>query len=347
MKTIVYTCPFVPAEWIAAHGLRPSRILPGATTAPGAAAGTCPYAHAFLDEVSAPPSADAVVVTTVCDQMRRGAERIARYASVFLMNVPATWQTAAPQRLYADEVRRLGLFLTRLGGTPPSMDALAETMRRYDAARSRLRAARGCLSPRRYSEAIAEFHRAGGADFVPPPEAASPGAAPRGSGRRKARGVPLAIVGGPLRGSDFGVFDQIEECGGQVVLDATESGELSLPAPMDRRRVGEDPLAELASMYFGQIPHPFRRPNSQLYQWLGRELAQRGARGILFRRYVWCDLWHAELQRMKEWTALGVADLDVTDTANTVIRTSERIGSLIEMLTAGAGEKQRMTNKEP
>ena len=26
MKTIAYSSPFVPAEWIAAHGLRPQRL---------------------------------------------------------------------------------------------------------------------------------------------------------------------------------------------------------------------------------------------------------------------------------------------------------------------------------
>ena len=35
------------------------------------------------------------------------------------------------------------------------------------------------------------------------------------------------------------------------------------------------------------------------------------ARESLFRRYVWCDLWHAELQRMKEWSPVPVLEIDV------------------------------------
>ena len=90
--------------------------------------------------------------------------------------------------------------------------------------------------------------------------------------------------------------------GGRVVLDATEGGQRTMPRRFDPARVASDPLQELADAYFDGIPDAFRRPNSRLYEWLGRELAARHVQGIIFRRYLWCDLWHAELQRLKQWS---------------------------------------------
>ena len=139
--TVAYSCPFVPAEWIAAHGLTPRRIQPRAACRPGRPAppeGVCPYAHAFLGALQDDP-AQAVVFTTVCDQMRRAAECAPPGKAAFLMHVPATWQTAAAQRLYADELKRLGGFLVRLGGASPDAGTLAAVMREYNARRSALR----------------------------------------------------------------------------------------------------------------------------------------------------------------------------------------------------------------
>ncbi|MFH1717717.1 MAG: 2-hydroxyacyl-CoA dehydratase family protein, partial [Planctomycetota bacterium] len=116
MKTIIYTCPYVPAEWIAAHGLRASRLLlNGADSALGLARieGICPYVRSFIGEVMGNTHAGAVVVTTVCDQMRRGFDILTARCELpgFLMNVPSTWQSPAAQKLYMDELKRLGRFL--------------------------------------------------------------------------------------------------------------------------------------------------------------------------------------------------------------------------------------------
>jgi len=324
MKTIVYVCPFVPAEWIAAHGLRPRRLLldssKGSSPA-GITSGVCPFARAFVNRVSGESEADAVVVTTVCDQMRRAAELIARDSALraFLMNVPTTWQTAAAQKLYIAEVRRLGGFMVRLGGKAPSAQELAEVMREYDAARSAVRAARGQLSSRQYSEAIAVFNR----DGAPP-------AASLRSGR-EARGVPLALLGGPLLASQFVIFDFVERAGGYIALDATETGERTMPSPFDRRLLRDNPLVELTNAYFGSIPDAFRRPNSQLYIWLRKEIGKRGVRGIIFQRYLWCDTWHAEVQRIREWAQMPLLDLDVGD-EDAEDRTASRIQSFLAML---------------
>ena len=319
MSKVVYSCSFVPAEWIAAHGLQPSRIMPRAASDPSA--GMCPYAASFVNEATSSDEAQAVVMTTVCDQMRRAAELVSRdcRVPVFLMHVPATWETAAAHRFYVSELERLGRFLERLGGTPPSMKALAAVMDEYDSMRAKLRAARGGLTARRYAEALAAFHRYGTVEVDE-----LPASNPRS-------GVPLALVGGPLLVHHLDLFDLVETAGGHIVLDASSSGDRTMPAPFDRRRLADDPLLELADKYFGGIPDAFRRPNSELYRWLDHELEQRGVRGIVFQHYTWCDIWHAEAQRMKEWADVPMLILDADDSAVIEGHTVSRIESFLEM----------------
>jgi benzoyl-CoA reductase/2-hydroxyglutaryl-CoA dehydratase subunit BcrC/BadD/HgdB len=329
MKRIIYSCPYVPAEWIAAHGLQPSRIIPdpAKSASPiGAVEGLCPYVRAFLNEAINDKRACGVVVTTVCDQMRRGFDVLTRQCNIasFLMNVPRTWQTFAAQKLYLDELGRLSRFLVGLGGNSPTPDALAEVMLEYDAARASILAGRGSISARQYAEAIAALGRNG-------PDLRANALA--GTGPLN-EGVPLAIIGGPLTRGGFDIFDIVEQSGGKIVLDATETGERGMCGPFDRRRLHENPLTELANAYFGGIQDASRRPNSELYRWLGHGLAARAVRGIIFRRYVWCDTWHAELQRLKEWTDLSVLDVDVAgDTDTERRRWQNRIRAFLEMLT--------------
>jgi len=343
MKTIIYTCPYVPAEWIAAHGLHANRLLLGRVDSgfsPARAEGVCPYVRSFIGEVMNNKGADGVVVTTVCDQMRRAFDIIVRHCDipVFLMNVPSTWQTLAAQKLYVDELKRLSGFLVGLGGKSPSKDTLAQTMLDYDDTRTSVRLAREHLSARRFAEAIAAGGSFKGEAF---------GDGSSGSGHpqpiRQAQGsaaleaatlrVPLAIVGGPLMRADLDLFDMIEQSGGRVVLDATETGERGMCPKFDRRRLREDPLPELAHAYFAGIPDASRRPNNELYRWLKRELADRAVRGIIFRRYVWCDLWHAELGRLKDWSDLPVLDIDSAgDNAMDLPRIQNRIRAFLEML---------------
>ena len=323
MKTILYTCPFVPPEWIAAHGLSPMRITPAAAAVPrsGLTAGVCPFAGAFMAAACA-TAAGGIIVTTVCDQMRRAAELIGRdsAAPVFLMNVPATWQTPAAAGLYRRELERLAQYLVALGGRAPSHEELAETMLRYDRMRADLRAAAGRLSPRGYCEATAELYRSGEL-----PDDGGPAAPER-------TGTPLAIVGGPMRREDFEVFDLIEQVGGRIVLDATASGEMTMPRPFDRRRIRDDPVGELVDAYFGCIPHAMRRPNSQFYEYLRRELPACGARGVLYRHHTWCDTWHAEAKRLADWCPVPVLDLAVGDDSLDPGATATRIQAFMEML---------------
>ena len=328
MKTIIYTCPYVPAEWIAAHSLHASRLLldhVDSATMFIRTEGVCPFVRSFISEVMRNKGAGGVVVTTVCDQMRRAFDILVRKCELpaFLMNVPNTWQNLESQKLYIDELRRLSRFLSRLGGKSPSNNTLTKIMLEYDAARASILTAREYLSARQHAEAIAAFGRGGPDQTIN-----------RGTGTEpQTDGVPLAMVGGPLLRQDFDLFDMIEQSGGRIVLDATETGERGMCGPFDRRRLGDDPLMELADAYFGGIQDASRRPNSELYKWLQRELASREVKGIIFHRYLWCDMWHAELRRLKDWTDLPVLDIDTAgDNETDEYRTANRIRAFMEML---------------
>lgn len=338
MKTVAYTCPFVPAEWIAAHGLRPMRIVPRSDSAAASAlpaAGVCTYIRAFAGTLCREVDAAAFVVTTRCDGMRRIAEIVERRTGrpTFLLTVPATWQSPAGGRLFRDELERLGRFLIRVGGVPGARERIASVALEFDAARAALRAAGERLPARAFAEAIVAFGRDPyGSVLAPTDEAACVAGAPPGE-RETARGVPLAVVGGPMWHDDLGMFDIVRDAGGRVVLNATETGERTFPGAFDRRRVREDPLGELVDAYFGSIPDPFRRPDHTFHEWLRREVDARGVRGVILYRHVWCDTWHAERPVLRERVPVAWLDAEVGDDAGSARdRLRTRIEAFLESL---------------
>jgi benzoyl-CoA reductase/2-hydroxyglutaryl-CoA dehydratase subunit BcrC/BadD/HgdB len=290
--------------------------------------GVCPYAAAILEAAAAGIPAAAVVLATTCDQVRRIADLVGRDAHLpmFLLNVPATWQTPAARALYAEEIERLGRFLLSLGGVRPTAGQLTEVMLRYQRARTVAVAARNRMPARRFAETLIAARSSGQAPSEPVEHCAA-----ADSGGPPGR-VPLALLGGPLVRQDYDLFDLVERAGGSIVLDASEGGCRTLPAPFDTRQMAADPLTALGAAYFG-IPDVFRRPNDPLHQWLGRELPAHGVRGIIFRRYVWCDLWHAELHRLKQSSPVPLLEIDVADDDRPVAsRTEARIEAFLEML---------------
>jgi hypothetical protein len=140
----------------------------------------------------------------------------------------------------------------------------------------------------------------------------------------------LALVGGPMMKEDGWLFDFVAAHGGRIVLDATETGELGLAPPLDRRRLREQPFDEIAQAYFAGVQHPARRPNSEFYRYLKGRLEASRAAAILLRRHTWCDTWHVEAQRLREWSGLPVAEIDAADVPSRT-RCESRILPLLEM----------------
>jgi len=329
MKTVLYTCPHVPPEWIAAHGLKPRRFRPSdARSASGLAggAGVCPYARDVLRAIEVARVTEAtaagVILTTVCDQTRRAAELLPDSSScpVFLLNVPTTRDTPAAHRIYLAELQRLGHFLDSVGGREPSDRDLADTMLTYDRARSSLKECRRQLSGVRYNALLTEFDEQG------------PAVSFSLAADRPTDAVRLALVGGPLWAEDDELFEIIDNLGGDVVLDATAGGELVMPEPYNRSRLTERPLEEMARVY-GRIPDVFRRPNSDLFDWLEHALAARNVQGIVFRNCLWCDSWLAELARVRDRLGLPVLHLDVDGATPTCRdRITGRLQAFLEVL---------------
>ncbi|MEN6519866.1 MAG: 2-hydroxyacyl-CoA dehydratase family protein [Armatimonadota bacterium] len=318
---IIYSCPFIPAEWIAAHGLLPSRISAGSSTLK-LGPGVCPYACSFAGAAIEEKTAAGVIVTTACDQMRRIYDVITENTdlSAFLMHVPHTWQTVEAQRLYISELKRLGDFLIELGGNTPTPDILRQTMIEYNDNRAALRDLQGSLSPRDWALRLSEFNRTGKFDQAIQDTKYTPS------------GVPVALVGGPIPANQCDIYDFIESAGGYVSLDATETGERTLPAPFDRRLLKENPVSALIDSYFNTIYDAFRRPNNELFKWLKLKLTERGVRGIILRRYLWCDNWNAEAYRLKEWSGLPFTQIDANDDGTVDVRTSSRIQAFMESI---------------
>ena len=324
---VFYTSPWVPPEWIKAHGLEPRGIWlvrDFACEPLPLAAGVCAFANAAVRPAER-QTERAVVFTTHCDQLRRGFDAIPGTAQprVFLFNLPATWQTPVAERIYSDELRRLSRFLVGLGGQAPAASALVEIIRQYGQARQRLLEAAPWCPARAYAEAVARFHLDGSVHL--PPEA----------GDRRAPGassIPLALVGGPLPQSQMPLLDAIERAGGRVVLNATEAGERSLsPAfPLDDAPPGAALVDALAHRCLANCIDVFQRPNTRLYDWLRERLTARQARGIVLWHYVGCDLWRAEAQPMREAFGLPVLLLDADEAAPN--RSTNRLEAFLESL---------------
>jgi benzoyl-CoA reductase/2-hydroxyglutaryl-CoA dehydratase subunit BcrC/BadD/HgdB len=337
---VFHSSPWVPPEWIAAHGFQPRGAwcsprldLPSAALAEG----VCAFAGGVLRLAEAHPEA-GIVLTTHCDQLRRGFDALndATGKRTFLFNLPATWQTPTARRLYQSELERLGRFLVKLGGAAPDRLRLEQVFQAYDQTRRHLRAAAETCSGRRLMELLAHFHWTGEAKPCSETESGTDG-------------VPLALVGGPLPPSHWGLLEQIERAGGRIVLDGTEAGERSLlpqirlerPAQAgDRQTTTDPPLPggeagggeSLAQAYFDAMTDVFQRPNTRLYDWLRVRLAARRVRGLVLWHYVGCDLWRAEAQSLREGLGLPVLLLDADETAAASARSAGRIAAFVECL---------------
>ncbi|HLA84246.1 MAG TPA: 2-hydroxyacyl-CoA dehydratase family protein [Thermoguttaceae bacterium] len=325
MKTVAYCHPLVPSEWIESHGLRAAWLVPHdveAAAEAGPLTGTCPFARAVGDTLASPDEVGLgaeplAVLTTTCDQMRRmsGILDETRPGDVFLLNVPSTRQSPASREYYANELRRLGRWLVARGGQSPSAERLANAMRRQDAAREAFRRGERPADAPTWCNPVAmeftvEAGRNGGAD-----------------------GVVLGLIGGPLRRRDLAVARCVRAAGGRIVLDATTGGVDLLPAAFDPTTLARDPFDELVRAYFDELPAVFDRPNDRLHAWIARRVAERGVRGLLCLRHVWCDLWHAALPRLKETAGVPILDIDLGDELRGgESRLAERIEAMIESL---------------
>ena len=292
---VFLTSPWIPEEWVRAHGLEPRGIWSAEEFrrgAPPLSAGVCAFAEMAV-RFAETQSDSAVIFTTSCDQLRRGFDAATLHSPcrAFLFNLPAT-QTPAAKQIYRAELERLGQFLSELGGSAPTPEILRREMLQAGEARRRL-----LETP-----------------------SISPG-----------NQVPLALVGGPVSATDRNLFDAIETAGGRVVLDATENGERGLCPQLDPN-AGGNPFDALVNGYFENIVDVFQRPNTRLYTWLKPRLLSRGVRGIVLWHFTGCDLWRGEMQTLREMFDLPVLLLEAGAETGASPRDVNRLQAFVETL---------------
>jgi benzoyl-CoA reductase/2-hydroxyglutaryl-CoA dehydratase subunit BcrC/BadD/HgdB len=289
MKRVLTYSSYVPEAWVSAHGCELVRFRPQGGVPHDCVArveGLCPYTQAWVSDVLSPEKADAIVMTTCCDQMRRAFEVVSRHADLpcFLLNLPHVWQTDSAFQSYQDELRRLGRFLENLSGGGFSEDRLSHLL-------AHEQEAHGSLGPNVMDR------------------------------------LPLALVGSHGMVHDDVLKALIEQQGGCVVSDDTEP---LMP------QVKADPghaFDAMCAAHWEAMADVFQRPNTRLYERLARLLKQRSVAGVIVRRYLWCDLWHAEVACIKAWSPVPVLDIEVSSPAQTdQHRLATRIGAFMEMI---------------
>jgi benzoyl-CoA reductase/2-hydroxyglutaryl-CoA dehydratase subunit BcrC/BadD/HgdB len=334
---VLLTSPWVPPEWIKAHGLEPRGVWCDeclTRQSQPLAAGICGFANAAVRLAEERPDA-AVIFTTHCDQLRRGFDGVPTKGSprVFLFNLPATWQTPAASMLFDAEMERLGKFLLEVGGHSPTIEALRQTAAAYAIARKKLLDSALSCPARTFAEAVARFHWNG--SVCVPDEPLSPEADPGVPIHGNGDAIPLALVGGPLLRQHWTLLDTIANAGGCVVLNATEPGERSLwdtsSGAVQSASVAGARQA-LGREYLANCVDVFQRPNSRLYDWLKDRLAARKVRGIVLWHYVGCDLWRAEAQSLREAFGLPVLLLEAPESGSVPLREQGRVEAFLEAL---------------
>ena len=319
---VFLTSPWIPAEWIRAHGLQPRGIWSVENFQRGAwplSAGLCAFAEAAVRFAGARTDS-AVIFSTACDQLRRGfdAAILGGQRHAFLFNLPATWQTAAAGQIFRSELERLGLFLLAIGGRAPSPEVLRQAMLQSNRNRKRLLESASASSPRGFAEAVARFHWDGA---FSPPQPAAP-----------TTQIPLALVGGPFLAPHWKWLDAFEAAGGRVALNATETGERSLSPPFGFEAGANHPFDALVRACCDNIVDVFQRPNTRLYSWLKPRLESRRVRGIVLWHFTGCDLWRAEAQTFRETFALPVLLLEASGEPGAAPRELNRLQAFVETL---------------
>ncbi len=121
---VFLTSPWIPAEWIRAHGLVPRGIWAAENFQPGAqplSAGVCAFAEATVRFAEARTDS-AVIFSTACDQMRRGFDAVPFHGQ---LQPPISGEGACAER---DSVLECGspLPLLRTSITDPKRQRAGE-----------------------------------------------------------------------------------------------------------------------------------------------------------------------------------------------------------------------------
>jgi hypothetical protein len=313
-QLIATSGPQVPHERISAYGFAPVTLVPKMSVPCQLRAGLCAAAQGWAEALLSDESRfAAAVLTTRCDQLRRTVEtlRTRTRLPIFLMNVPVTRGTDAARRLHRDEQERLDGFLRSLGG----------------AGASELR----CITPA--GRAVFPQTAAGACG-----EASLPDLARRFPDRPQAAeaadsvfcgGFRVGLLACLLTEADDAVVRMLRQVGLQIVAHATESPlgdtekrltaslqtEKRLTASLQtEKRLTASLQTKAPLLSSGCLLEPppsiAQRPNAPFFAWLRQMGRAAGLDGWVLLRQPWCDLFHAEVARLKPETGLPWLDLE-------------------------------------
>jgi benzoyl-CoA reductase/2-hydroxyglutaryl-CoA dehydratase subunit BcrC/BadD/HgdB len=294
-KTIGYCSPYIPVEWISAHQLVPLKLTPGASPVDAPVAhlpGLCPFARAYGNTCSLSNDLTAVLFSSRCDQMRRMSELVSLVSEI-------------PTHLfYFPHTRTRDIAESHLRN---ELDRLSSFLLNL-----------GGQTPSNELLAAALHHTYSRRAVEDSP--------PSTTGKKR-----LALLGGPLLEHHRCIYDMIRAWGGAVVLDGTESGKRCIPR-FSLEQMAADPYQALIEGYLECVADPFARPNDDFYEWLTQHPRRSSIDGIVILRYLWCDGWHAEVQRIKECMGVPVLDIDVEEGPFETERTVTRIKAFLEVM---------------
>lgn len=207
----------------------------------------------------------------------------------------------------------LPVFLVNLPatlGTEAAQQMRRDELKRLDAFLSRL-AASACPAP------LDNRQRP---DFAPRPSAAG--------------GHRVGLLGCTLTETDYTVLQLLQQIGLDFVLYAAEG-----------------PLASqensLAACSAARPPPIGQRPNASFFTWVRQASQTSELEGWVLLRQPWCDLYHAEVSRLKTATGLPCLDLETGASPSlAAIRTraeafAETLQSNLQAAREAAGEARR------
>jgi benzoyl-CoA reductase/2-hydroxyglutaryl-CoA dehydratase subunit BcrC/BadD/HgdB len=325
-----YLCAYVPPEILLAAGVRPVRLR--GAGAVDSASGDAYLSHltcSFVRHVAALFVDGALgflagqVAVNTCDHVRRLDDVVvakARPAFHAFVSVPRSFRDDVVP-FYVEELRRLATALASHFGVTLTAAGLRDAIRRVSLVRAGLarldevrRADPPCL---RGSDVLL----AGVAARVLPPEAflplvdalaAAAADAPAVDGIR----ARVLLVGGELDDPRF--VRVLESQGAHVAGDLLCWGLRGLGAGVDEAALAtasvDDLLAALARAYLHQLPcarmmGEFPRRYAALRDLVGAV----GARGVVFQRIKFCQIWSAEVHSLRHRLAADALPFLVLD----------------------------------
>ena len=142
----------------------------------------------------------------------------------------------------------------------------------------------------------------------------------------------VVLIGGPVCAEDSAVFE---------VLEAHQIGVVPLTCTgLNAIETRFDPIGgswrevvrHIAKSAFHGPACIRQRPNTRVYERLSHALTTPGVRGVILKSLKFCDLWHAEKERMRAAVGLPFLALDAGFSAAERERVQSRLEAFVEVL---------------